>query len=391
MRLSSSLVISVSFPSQSSLPKLTVEQVYNISVLSGIPASVIDLPPLEPLPTRLNPLFSVGVHDISILTTSSRTSDSSPSQTSDNLGYGWVACTTDDILAQKPHLYDTLVTLAPPHSARATEKSWPRLSSKQNSEIKATQRDYRRYRTLRGDLRTYNSSHSPYASATADPEASPFALPELNQQETFDDASSTIDDRLIEPQSWSALAYSSFMWWASSGEKRTDLDEESDHDSALLRDFEGRSGSAHGKSPQRSMSANGMLKSPGAGLAEDVGLEMALIAYFHRFTSLMFRVLAEVIDRGNGDESGFHDEDDLRDDSAALQPAVGADSRSGEDETLLREKEIVYVSSEDLTRMGLDVWSESDRKFVEELIGLYWGREAVVEGGRVECCGIRVC
>ena len=181
------------------------------------------------------------------------------------------------------------------------------------------------------------------------------------------------------------------MWWASAGEKRTDLDEESDHDSALLRDFEGRSGSAHGKSPQRSMSANGMLKSPGAGLAEDVGLEMALIAYFHRFTSLMFRVLAEVIDRGNRDESGFHDEDDLRDDSAALQPAVGADSRSGEDETLLREKEIVYVSSEDLTRMGLDVWSESDRKFVEELIGLYWGREAVVEGGRVECCGIRVC
>jgi len=181
------------------------------------------------------------------------------------------------------------------------------------------------------------------------------------------------------------------MWWASAGEKRTDLDEESDHDSALLRDFKGRSGSAHGKSPQRSMSANGMFKSPGAGMAEDVGLEMALIAYFHRFTSLIFRVLAEVVDRGNGHEPEFHDDNEIGNDDSGLQQGIGADSRAEEDEMLLRENGKVYVSSEDLTRMGLDVWSESDRKFVEELVGLYWGREAVVEGGRVECCGIRVC
>jgi len=327
---------------------------------------------------------------MSVLTTGSRTSDTS-SKTCDDPGYGWVACTTDDILAHKPHLYDILVTLAPPHSASAAENSWPRLSNRQSPEIKATQRDYRRYRTLRRDLHTYNSAHSPYAPAIADPEASPSALPDLSQQETFDDASSTIDESLIEPQSWSALAYSSFMWWASAGEKRIDLDEESDHDSALLRDFEGRSASAHRKSPQRSMSANGMLKSPGAGMAEDVGPEMALIAYFHRFTSLIFRVLAEVVDRGNANEPDFHDDHEIGNDDAGLQQATGADSRAEEDDMLLRDKEKIYVSSEDLTRMGLDVWSESDRKFVEELIGLYWGREAVVEGGRVECCGVRVC
>lgn len=226
---------------------------------------------------------------------------------------------------------------------------------------------------------------------TADPEASPPASPELNQQKTFDDASSAIDESLIEPQSWSALAYSSFMWWASAGEKRTDLDEESDHDSALLREFDGRSGSAHGKSPHRSMSANGMLRSSGAGMTEDAGLEMALIAYFHRFTSLIFRILAEVIDGGNGRESEFHDDNEIGNDDAGLQSAIESDSRAEEDETLLREKEKVYVSSEDLTRMGLDIWSDSDHKFVKELIGLYWGREAVVEGGRVECCGLRVC
>ena len=181
------------------------------------------------------------------------------------------------------------------------------------------------------------------------------------------------------------------MWWASAGEKRTDLDEESDHDSALLREFQGRSESAYGKSPQWTMSANGMLNSPGAGLAEDVGLEMALIAYFHRFTSLMFRVLAEVVDSGNDNAPDFRDDNEMGNDDSGSQQATGADSRAEEDEMLLQENGKVYVSSEDLMRMGLDVWSESDRKFVEELIGLYWGREAVVEGGRVECCGIRVC
>lgn len=354
--------------------------VYNISVLSGIPNSVVDLLPLEPLPTRLEPLFSVGVHDMSALATGSRNASQFSSESSDP-GYGWIACTTDDILSHKPNLYDILVTLPPPHSAQASEKPWPHITKNRTSTIKATQRDHRRYRTLRRDLHPYISTLTPYPSNPTDPESSsPGLLPELNKQETFDDASSALDEKLIEPQSWSALAYSSFMWWASAGERRTDLDEESDHDSALLRDFSTHHtpslehGSANGKSPQRNRSTNGMAKSPGGALGDSMGKEMALIAYFHRLTSLIFRVLAEVIDN----ESNDNDED----------------NRNGEDyegERLLQGKEKVYISSDDLTRMGLDLWSESDRGFVEELVGLYWGREAVVEGGKVECCGVRIC
>jgi hypothetical protein len=47
--------------------ELSCNFVYDISILSNIPSSIADLLPLEPLPTRLKPLFSVGVHDIDTL------------------------------------------------------------------------------------------------------------------------------------------------------------------------------------------------------------------------------------------------------------------------------------------------------------------------------------
>lgn len=90
---------------------------------------------------------------------------------------------------------------------------------------------------------------------------------------------------------------------------------------------------------------------------------MALIGYFHRLTVLMLRTLSDVVDASDdGDGTG-------RDGDGA-----------GE----------VVVEIDDMTRMGLDIWSVSDRAFVEELVEFYWGRRAVVRGGRVECCGVRV-
>ena len=31
-------------------------------------------------------------------------------------------------------------------------------------------------------------------------------------------------------------------------------------------------------------------------------------------------------------------------------------------------------------RMGLDIWSESDRDFVRELVAFYWGRSLALKG-----------
>ena len=294
----------------------------------------------------------------------------------DGMGYGWVACSTDDILTTKEHLYDTLITMPPAYSAQAIEKVWPRISSKRATEVKATQRDLRRYRTLRRELHHYSSrsraeSPSETLSGTtnySDNIKTPL-LPLKNFQESFDDASSTTASHLTEPQSWSAHAYSSFMWWASAGEKRTDLDEEAEHDSALLRDF----GSGNG-SPNRPRSSSRRSPGfPGDPDGEPGGmLEMAIIAYFHRLTALMLGTLSRVVDEADDDTGS---DDDARQNSTANDKVPG----------------IVFVASEHMARMGLDIWSEADRRFVKELVDFYWGRKAEVQGARVECCGVRIC
>lgn len=371
-------------------------------MLSNIPASVSELLPLEPLPIRLQPLFSIGVHDIPTLHHGSRTSvKSTNDEPTQDLGYGWVACTTDDVLAMKESLYDYLVTIPPPYTAQAIEKVWPKIESPKGTEVRATQRDLRRYRTLRTGLRRYtrsdkaddnspsfpaptsphpnhsnelNDSNSAHDSdPPTDPIHTPLLLPSFpNTQETFDDASSTLDAKLIEPQSWSALAYSSFMWWASAGEKRADIDAETDHDAALLGP----------DPPSMSPRSSGHRRASSTlGIEGGVGLELAVVAYFHRLTGRIFGGLAECVQAVVEEE----EEDPVAE-------GAGTDGTAGEDERVEgRGEGKVVVGSEDMVRMGLDVWSEGDRRFVQEMVAFYWGREAEVGGKGVECCGVRIC
>ena len=357
--------------------------VYNISILSGIPSSVCDLLPLEPLPTRLLPLFAVGVHDMPILAVGSRNQPPNSTITKDDVDYGWVANTTDDILALKPHLYDTVITLPPAYTKDAKEKHWPRLEVKKGTEIKATQRDLRRYRTLRRELRRSNFPPSAHSSRSP----APSSIPLENDQEAYDDASSTLDTELVEPQSWSALAYNSFMWWASAGEKRTDLNEEEEYDAALLRHFES---SYSDRSPTRPRSSG---RSPAMEFAADhqgLGLEMRIIAYFHRLTTLILKTLADIIDASDSDYEHSS--------SPTAPPEINPNEDNNQDthpllksSTPPEEKPPIPINTEDMSRMGLDIWSESDRLFVRELVSLYWGRKADVRGGGLEWCGVRIC
>lgn len=308
----------------------------------------------------------------------------------DGMGYGWVACSTDDILVAKKQLYDVLVSLPPPYAAQAAGKVWPRILTKRGTEIKATQRDLRRYRTLRRQLRQYYSRallQSPLESVLMINSASTARYGSSNtlsspgtSQAIFDDASSNIAAQLVEPQSWSALAYSSFMWWASAGEKRADVDEEAEHDAALLRDF----GQPHNGSPIRPRSSPWNLspRGPNPSGVKDLNtqsgmLEMAMVAYFHRLTVLMLGTLSRVVDAAEDDE------DDVVQEGNDTQLLIGAGPRGSKGD--------VFVSSEDMARMGLDIWSEADRSFVQELVEFYWGRNAEVQGATVECCGVRVC
>ncbi|KAL9013301.1 MAG: hypothetical protein Q9173_001992 [Seirophora scorigena] len=385
--------------------------VYSISILSTLPSALHSLLPLSPLPTRLRPLFSVGVHDIPTLSTGSRNCQPAESLATEGQAYGWVACTTDDILALKDHLYDALVTLAPSHASQAQPKAWPRIQGKPTAvNVKATQRDARRYRGLRRDLQHYHSaswrplSSSPhmvrYSDEGNDNEAtnSLLPLPSLEEAATADgeavSAPSADDEQtVLEPQSWSALAYNSFMWWASAGEKRTDLEEESENDSALLAHL-GSSTAPAGEAHSPSIMRRG---SGGRGGSEEgvidgggvVGFEMAVIGYFHRFTVLILRTLSEVVDAQDEEEGSSSFSGGSEYGTGLYQQGRDDDDGRGSREDG-QDEEVVEINGDDMSKMGLDVWSESDRAFVEELVDFYWGRKARVLGGRVECCGLRV-
>ncbi|MCJ1352129.1 MAG: hypothetical protein MMC33_002113 [Icmadophila ericetorum] len=375
--------------------------VYNVSVLSNIPSLVSGLVPLEPLPTRLQPLFSIGVHDIDYLNQTIPNGQSGAPNggingtahkdqaISDYSGYGWVACTTDDVLATKTKLYDVLVTIPPSYTKQAREKAWPKLQTSTKIEIRASQRDLRRYRTLRQGLRKTQSRSravSPYSESRHYEDNEEDQAPLLpivnNTHETFDDASSTIDDKLIEPLSWPALAYSSFMWWASAGEKRADRDQEAENDASLLRNIDdysadftplnARSRRRSSLNPKTPLSIAG----DSSGALPELLPELAIIAYFHRLTTLILGTLAEIVQAWDNAPGG-HDDDRQ------------AETRSPPNDDESVDSDIV-ISAEDIARMGLDGLSEGDKRFVQELLELYWGRRGEVQGARIECCGVRI-
>lgn len=100
--------------------------------------------------------------------------------------------------------------------------------------------------------------------------------------------------------------------------------------------------------------------------------EMGIIAYFHRITSLILTTMSDIVDA--------MDSDDEREDDALVDGP--AEDENGP---------AVYVSSADVVRMGLDVWSATDHQFIEDVAREYFGRRAHVEGRSVDVCGIRIC
>lgn len=437
MLLSNRAAISVGTLQLTVIERL-IKTVYDISILSGIPSTVIDLIPLDPLPTRLLALFSVGVHDIALL-----------SRPKDAFSDGWVACTTDDILATKSGIYDTIIHVPPVHTKRAQERVWPHVKTETSTEVKATQRDLRRYQVLRQGLHALSrvkQPNSPYviragSNGNSHPTSS-FTNNSVNSdpsvlQPDLDFTDDGVDANIVEPQPWSALAYESFIWWASAGERRTDLDEEEEADRALLTVppptvTGAENGGARspgvttaGQTATSSSSSALQAAPPSIAAAESsVSLETSIIAYFHRFTEQILTVIADVIDaldRSSDldtEQAVFDDDDDTNNianqdsENTTLLPKATSSSSSSaqrgaiasnnatpstpptetEAKTEMEptEADEVEISADDMLRMGLDVWSESDRAFVRDLVGLYWGRRCRVKGWRIDCCGVRI-
>jgi len=299
---------------------------------------------------RLQPLFNVGVFDITRLETHED---------------GWMACTTDDILGEKKQLYDILVEMPSPNAAPG--HTWPKLRTADGDSIKATQRDLHRYTTLRKELRRIERGASTgrqyhdTASESADgsqEEDVPLVRPEKYLHDDDSDALQAAEAETVQPESWSAAAYKSFMWWASAGEMDAWEADEALVDHSLLEDLpdlDNITGSEH--------------EADGGDTTEDeVDLTQSaqkvatiLVAYFHRVTEAILQTLADNIEHADDDtEEGY-------------------------------EEEAIEVSNDDMRRMGLDPWNIGDRQFVQDAIRLYFQREASIEDNRVNMCGMRLC
>jgi hypothetical protein len=343
-----------------------------------------NLPLPSPSFTRLRPLFNVGIHDIPYLSSYSGTnptpSNGHPTPPEEEPlneinGAGWIGCTTDEILAMKPDLYDILVELPHPDrkmpsKSRAKQNDstaiWPTIKhSHSGIEIKATQRDLRRYKLLRqalSPLSRLRRSVGVAADEEGDGEDEHTHLLFQTNTNGSDEEGDTRngEEKLAEPTSWSALAYGSFIWWASAGEKEEGLAEEEEQDHKLLADLGEVARNVADAQRYRDEDSDAPASS-----SEQAQVEMSVIAYFHRISKQLFEACVEVLDERSGTE--------------------------GDEDRGIHEEEVVDVGSAELRRCGLDVWSEADRDFVSELVEMWFERAVEVHGMGVDLCGVRIC
>lgn len=377
---------------------------YDLSLIASLPNSLLPLLPSDHIPAlRPRPLFNVGIHDIPYLSSFVGVSPGADQDAA------WIACSTDSVLTMKSDLFDVLVTLPSPHAKNAAEKVYPQISvlptpaAKHNTPqailLKATQRDARRYATLHKGLHQ--------ASRDSDTQT----------DDESDTASTFSSSPVVEPLSWTRLAYSSFIWWASAGEKREGLsdDEEEEHqleqDTRLLASIDSLPSPPSGSGRRQSMHA--------VDPSSQQPLEIALVAYFRRLTAQIFVTLSDVIARhdshNTGDEEGEPIETDASyqddpEDDTEPSAAIGRQATQGDDstspllgggsgatnqrsenwKTTCDDDEPVKITTEDMTEMGLDVWSAADRVFVEELVRSWWGRTAYIDSARIRCCGVSI-
>ncbi|KAK7740522.1 hypothetical protein SLS53_005365 [Cytospora paraplurivora] len=464
--------------------------VYDISILANIPLSVFDLLDPSAPSQRLRPLFTIGVHDIPFLVadasyraTSKRPGPvpepQQPTHPLGEYGSGWIACTTDSILAIKDDLWDVLITMPPPQATNAKEKIWPTVESPKGVPVKATQRDLRRFRTLRHTLMRLaatgsavddnNNNGGGGGGENNEPErpanltnrrSARLSTSSLRTSSfTADgdaDAHGLADaaDKIVEPMTWAALAYSGFMWWASAGEqRRSDEVEEQAHDNSLIADLLPAAPSMHQhqhqhqhqRRPSGSFNVTAVHHHHGGGGGGGIGdsmtsltarrtttvdglipvggdveeeerakTELAIITYFHRLTAGILSTLAEVVEAAEEDEwlpapgeegrrrsedgEGDDDDDDVDEETDRLLRGSGrSDDPAGsageeeEEEEDASSRGPIRVDSDALAAMGLDVWSHADAEFVRNAVRRYFNREASVEGKGVELCGLRIC
>jgi hypothetical protein len=294
---------------------------------------------------QTTPLFSIGIHDIAALPPKS--------DKKGNLK-GWLACTTDSILAEKNNLWDVLVKLP----TQSPNRTWPTLQTSDGRMIKASQRDLRRWNLLRRELRRLRFQFcGKYPDDVGTESVSENDQRPLLDRRRSSDMALSLQDRddsaAVEPPTWTSVAYRGFMWWASAGEASAWEEDEVQADEELLFDLPTDMAAL---SPTIGSKIQGEVEPDYARAAATV-----LVAYFRRVTERILGTLAGIVE----------------------------EAEDGTEEGVLEDE--VQIRGDDLRQMGLDRWSEADRLLVGDMMEVWFGKKAVVVDEGLTLCGVRLC
>ncbi|KAF2274762.1 uncharacterized protein EI97DRAFT_476831 [Westerdykella ornata] len=310
--------------------RASCEFVYNLSILASLPNAAREhLPSGSDHLSRFRALFCLGTHDIPLIEKLQREDQGQHPHSIEFPSPGWVSCSTDEIMAAKRQLYDVIVEIPHSYDAPPEQRRWPTIRTSDGTQVKASQRDVQRYKLLHHELWKYRHNVSD-ATGESGLEDDTRPLVRKDSEEAEEEFNETYDESAVEPMTWSRLAYLGFMWWASAGERDAYTTEERETDRELL------------------------------GHLSDYqdGIHTAVIAAFHRWTVILFKHVARLLD--------------------------AAESERGSPISEL------VIDREELSKMGLDTWSETDRVFIQDLVWLYFGVRADVQGAALECCGVRI-
>ena len=281
--------------------------VYNISLISNISESTSSHLPFSL--GRLRTLYLVSLSDVDTLEAISR-GQYLPTDGIDSRGY--LACTSDSILASKPNLYDLLVTLPPesPYqfngesafSRLARDMHHPILSNALGVTIRPTNEDSKRWIQLQSLLGPIDYSR---------------------KYSDFNDIQYLYSNNI---QDWCC---NGFLWWATAGEG---IYEESDDEGEEYGDLENESYS-HPEMEQSDQDA--ALFSPiwtkSIDHQSNAFVNVSIVVYFHRQTRRLGKGIRTFFEKSQAPE-------------ALLNKAV--------------------ISADDVRKMGYNINQQTDRDFL---------------------------
>lgn len=316
--------------------------IYSLSVISAVPkeirSALIDsgVQNIDALEFH-TPFYNLCVHDIPFLKGTS---------------VPFIASTTDQIILEKPELYDYCVKLP---ATKLCEEAPEVDCVMDQSRRPATYRDFTTCEAVKEIVTTDEQSDIDTATEANDSSSSQQATSESSAH--FPEYYSS----LCERPSLRAMVWRGLSWWATAGESWQEDNAEFQLEKAEFHDVD---------------------------VTDRVEMVIATVGYFQKLTTRLFNLLIEILANEDADESNEH----ARDPDVSSDTVVHRDPFADPElEGLLSHgntNKTVWIRPQDMYEMGLDPYSQSDCEFVTDLIKLWWGRTARVNGS---CQGKLCC